>query len=97
MKTKFLSVSLGITMMLMAAGFLIRSINVANAVPSPVKFLEQGTSKIGKYQASICVKGDGESAYALIMDTETGATAYYYCSNGWYKSAAQLPVNHFAK
>ncbi len=37
-------------MMLLSAGFLMRTIGSADAAPTPEKFLDQGTSQIGRYQ-----------------------------------------------
>jgi|GEM_PF-3274878 len=93
MKSKFLSISIGVATMLLATGFLIRSANTAYAAPSPSLFLEQGTSQIGKYQACY------EKGTTLILDTETGEAIFYKKSEStkweWKKMGSQIPKNPF--
>lgn len=76
MKSRFLSISIGITLMLFGAGFLIRSIQPANAEPTPQAFVDEGTNKIGKYMFQVFLDGEGRRN-AVIMDTETGKSKYY--------------------
>ena len=47
MKSKFFKVSLGVSIILLSAGFFIRSIDVAHAAQSPA--LQQETENVGKY------------------------------------------------
>ena len=103
MKNKFLQVSIGISMMLVAAGFFVLSINHVSAsspdkVPTPKDFMAQGGSKIGKYQVSLnsIYLTDGNlTRNAMVIDTETGKTACYYRDAGaeWKLISAQLPAN----
>lgn len=96
MKTKFLSVSLGVAMILLAAGFFIRSFNTANAAPKPERFLTEGTSKIGKY--SISVVPSGSAIIAIVLNTETGVSetySYTSYSKPWDKLPQQLPAASF--
>lgn len=101
MKNKFVQISIGITMMLFGLAFLVRSANTANATPpSPKEFIEEGTSKIGKYQLSLVSSGDATAKSAIILNTETGETVYYYFNDDggseWSKSKHQLPASPFA-
>lgn len=96
MKSKFLSVSMGVAMILLSAGFFIRSFNTAEASPKPEKFLTEGASKIGKY--SICTSVVGQNIIAIVMNTETGHSEAYTYSNyttPWTKLAQQLPAVTF--
>ena len=92
MKTKFLQASIGISMILLAAGFFIRSIDATHAEPNPEKFFEQGTNKIGKYMWIAYVGTNGNANYT-IWDTETGKSKRYYFDKGWIldNSIRQLP------
>lgn len=101
MKTKFLSASIGITLMLFGTGFLLRSVSPAQAAPSPEAFFEEGSSKIGKYQMSIA---SGNSGGVMVWDSETGASVYYdYVGSAygkgpkWVKGEAQLPADPMGK
>ena len=89
MKNKFLSLSIGVTMMLLAAGFFIRSFNLATAAPAPETFLQQSTNKIGKYM--MVMNDDGGSV--IVWDTETGKSRYYGVSGGVFNTTSryQLP------
>jgi hypothetical protein len=101
MKNKFLSISIGITLMLFGTGFLVRSIVPAQAAPSPERFVEEGTTKIGKYMMAV---SSGNSNGIIVWDTETGASTYYEhtpsaYSKGpkWVKDEAQLPMDPLGK
>jgi hypothetical protein len=101
MKNKFLSISIGVTLMLFGTGFLIRSIVPAQAAPSPERFMEEGTNRIGKYEMAI---SSGNPNGIIVWDSETGASTYYeYMSSAygkapkWVKGEAQLPVDPFGK
>ena len=76
-------------MVLLAAGFFIRSFEKANAAPTPETFLQQSTNKVGKYM--MIMNDDGGSV--LVWDTETGKSMYYGVSNGKFntESRYQLP------
>ncbi len=97
MKNKFLQISIGISMMMLCAGFLIRSINPSQATPGPEKFLDEGVNKIGKYQMIFTynVFPDGTAVQrALVWDTETGKSVYFRNDDaGWVKQDKQLPAN----
>ncbi|MDQ3110423.1 MAG: hypothetical protein M3R17_11065 [Bacteroidota bacterium] len=101
MKNKFLNISIGITLMLFGTGFLVRSVTSANAAPSPARFMEEGTSKIGKYMMAI---SSGSSERLIVWDSETGASTYYeYAGSAygkapkWIKGEAQLPMDALGK
>jgi hypothetical protein len=97
MKNKFLQISIGISIIMLSAGFLIRSISPSQATPGPEKFLAEGVSKIGKFQMSFtyAVFPDGTAVQrALVWDTETGKSVYYRNDDaGWVKQDNQLPAN----
>lgn len=100
MKNKFLQVSAGVTMMLLGAGFFVRSFNTVQAAPTPQMFQEAGTNKIGKYQIALTSydsKNYGLKVCAIIWDTETGASIQYLQShdNVWSKRDNQLPSRPF--
>ncbi|MCX6983730.1 MAG: hypothetical protein NT118_03115 [Lentisphaerae bacterium] len=92
MQNKFLSVCIGIGVVLFAAGFFIRSFSVANAEPAPANITQQGTNNIGKYM--MCSNG---SSFVLVWDTETGKSAIYALKQDakdfYKKTEGQLPVN----
>jgi len=93
MNFKFLQISLGISLMLLSVGFLIRSVQPAQAA-NP--FPHDGTSKVGKYQISISTCVDADAVYDRIMvyDTETGKSVYYKGknANALEKAPGQLPA-----
>jgi hypothetical protein len=95
MKNKFLSVSIGVAMMLLGAGFFIRSFYAVNAAPTSKNLMQQETNKIGKYQACLT---DYSGIHALIINTETGETKYYILHNiGWSSlDMKQIPANPFS-
>ena len=76
MKTKFLQASIGISMILLATGFFIRSIDAVHAEPSPEKFFQQQTNKIGKYMWVPVKQFDG-TVGMFIWNTETGKSKAY--------------------
>jgi hypothetical protein len=93
MKNKFLNICVGTGILFLSAGFFIRSISTANAAPpSPKEFIEEGKSKIGKYQISMVNSGNSQTA--IIIDTETGKTFIYDNSlSEWIKHRNQIPEN----
>ena len=95
MKTNFLSICIGIAIVLFSLGFLIRSINPAQAAPNPEKFIQQGTDKIGKYMMTIGFNTNGSAIECIVWDTETAKSSYYLYNStkNWYKLEAkfQLP------
>jgi len=97
MKNKFLVISIGISMMILSTAFLIRSINTANASPTPGMFISEGINSVGKYQMTLtyAVFSDGSTATrALVWDTETGKSVYYRNDKeGWIKQDFQLPAS----
>ena len=95
MKNKFLNISIGVTLMLFGAGFLLRSIPTATAAPAPEAIAEGETSKIGRYMFQVYIASDNRR-YGVVMDTETGKSkAYYYLgmSNGFVDDGKAFPDN----
>lgn len=95
MKTKFLSICLGITLILFGAGFFVASIKTAHAAPNKTqKLLLDVPGKTGKYSVSISFGAD-KYLYATAVNTETGKseTYYIYTDGGgkWVKMTNQLP------
>lgn len=93
MKSKFLSISIGITLMLFGTGFLIRSVQPAEAAPTPTEFVE-GASTTGKYQIAVAGNSTSEQMTAIIINTETGQTATYWRNgtfSSWGKMSNQIP------
>jgi hypothetical protein len=94
MKNKFLSISIGISMMIFSTAFLFRSMNSANAIPpSPKEFIEEGTNKIGKFMMTMTNERDnyGDNLRVLIWDSETGKSNVYMKDG----SAAQFKELNF--
>lgn len=81
MKNNFLSICLGISLVLVSAGFLIRSAYPAKAAP-PMP------SAAGKYQLSV-VSHNGK-LHAWVLDTETGKSSAYYFSTQWLAAETKL-------
>ena len=80
-------------MILLASGFFIRSIDVAHADPTPEKFFQQGTNKIGKYSMAFTMNAQNWKA-VIVMDTETGKSKIYNeGSSGFILNSHQLPEN----
>jgi hypothetical protein len=101
MKNKFLNISIGITLMLFGTGFLVRSIVPPQAAPTPEQFIEEGTTKIGKYMMAL---SSGSNNGVIVWDSETGASAYYEHMPSaygkgpkWMKDEAQLPMDPLGK
>ncbi|MBL7918747.1 MAG: hypothetical protein JNJ40_00445 [Bacteroidia bacterium] len=95
MKTKFLSLCTGLTLVLFGTAFFIYSINHANAASANSRnFIMNEVGKTGKYQVSIGLGRDGYM-YAVVINTESGKSeSYYYnteASGNWVKMTAQLP------
>lgn len=93
MKNKFLNISIGVTMMLLGAGFFVRSISSANAAPSPQAFIEEGTSKIGKYMFQMYTIPGENRRYGLIWNTETGKSKGYYEVGDEWRGEKGFPEN----
>lgn len=92
MKTKFLSICLGISAVLLSVSFLIRSVNTAEAAPAPADFIQQGTNKIGKYMMTLSPENGDQYEIVFVWDTETGASSKYIKKDtGYEKSKIQLP------
>jgi hypothetical protein len=91
MKNKFLNISIGVTMMLLGAGFFVRSITSAHAAPTPQEFVEQSTNKIGKFMFQVYM--DGDHRYALVWDTETGKSKSYHDIGGEWNPEEAFPDN----
>lgn len=93
MKTKFLSACLGVAVVLFALGFLIRSVQPAQAAPTPEMFVEGGTNKIGKYMMLMSPETANYYESVLIWDTETGSSIRYSRkASGYEKATQQLPA-----
>lgn len=93
MKNRFLNISIGVSIMLLSGGFFLRSIPTANAAPTPETFVEEGTSKIGKYMFQMCLGAD-DRRYGVVMDTETGKSkAYYYYLDKFVDDGKAFPDN----
>ena len=78
-------------MILLAAGFFIRSTDTAHAEPGPENFFQQGTNKIGKY---MIITVGSYSNVLLVWDTETGKNQsyiYYDQTGKCEKYSANLP------
>lgn len=75
-----LKVCLGVSAIILAVTAFNFSIHTANAAPAPQEFIEEGTSKIGKYQMSMTAVpvGDQINWSVIVYDTETGANETYY-------------------
>jgi len=87
MKNKFLTVCAGISMIIVAAGFLVRSFGTAHAAP----LLPPGA---GKYQMSI--SGGNELISVLIWNSETGQSKLYQAGYNQKEAKVyncQLPAN----
>lgn len=76
MKNRFLNICIGASILLLSAGFFVRSISTADAAPSPENFQDAGTNKIGKYAFQVMQDNEGR-LNAVIMDTETGKSKFY--------------------
>jgi hypothetical protein len=93
-KTKFLSVCLGISVVLFSFGFVIRSFTPATAQTNLGGNLSD--CKTGKYQMQLSSFVFGQTVYyrVLIWDTETGKSKQYISSSGsstWEVSSENLP------
>lgn len=76
-----LKVCLGISAIVLSVTAFNFSIQPANAAPTPLEFIEEGTSKIGKYQMSMCAAPAGNDQInwsVIVYDTETGNNETYY-------------------
>lgn len=77
-----LKVCLGISAIVLSVTAFNFSIHTANAAPpAPETFIEENTSKIGKYQMSmsaVAVGNDQINWSVIVYDTETGANETYY-------------------
>lgn len=98
MKSKFLQISIGISLMLFASGFFMYSIQSAKAeMPAPESFIAQNVSTIGKYQMALAIvpEPDGlSSTRVIVWNTQTGKSTYYRNGGkGWEKHSAQLPAS----
>jgi hypothetical protein len=91
MKSTFLKVCLGIAMVALSVGFLIRSIGTLNAAPdAPAYFPEEG-SKIGKYTFHFSPYTATERAQLLLWDTELGTGKWFELNRGVWSEIIALP------
>ena len=101
MKNKFLQVCLGISMLFISGGFLVYTINPAQAsIPAPNKFIDGETNKIGKYMMVYGAPSGGDAYTVIILDTENGNSICYTFNNSrriWTKDpdSEQLPKHPF--
>lgn len=81
-----LKICIGISAIILSVAAFNLTIQRAHAAPpKPAEFLEEGTSKIGKYQMSISgvhATGDQITWVVIVMDTETGKSETYYKQTG---------------
>lgn len=92
MKNKVLTTCLGISAILLSAGFFIRSISPASAAPAPEMFIGEGTNQIGKYMMILSPETEKFYETITIWNTETGASVRYAKKPaGFEKSTLQLP------
>jgi hypothetical protein len=75
-----LKVCLGISAIVLSVTAFNFSIQPANAAPAQQEVVEETTSKIGKYQMSLCAVpvGDQINWSVIVWDTETGTNETYY-------------------
>jgi hypothetical protein len=75
-----LKVCLSISALILSATAFSFSVQPAHAAPTPQEFIEEGTSKIGKYQMSMAAVNDGDKVMwaVIVYDTETGISETYY-------------------
>lgn len=104
MKTKFLSVCTGITLVLFGASCFFYSINnvFAQPVQKVAKPIITEPSKSGKYQISMTALSNKNGIYlfAVVLNTETGVSEIYSYDTeayprSWNKSKEQLPPFNF--
>jgi hypothetical protein len=95
MKNKFLQISLGISIMLFAAGFFIRSVSTANAAPpKPGAFLKTGMDQMGPYQMAMVINPAGGAYLNLVVwNTQTGKSTIYYGQPKWDDDTKWLWTN----
>jgi len=99
-KTKFFQTCIGVSIVLLSLGFFFHSIQSATASPSPDKFFQSGTNKIGKYSISLVTSAEtsGQTVMATILNTENGVSATYSYRGykiPWEKEPQQLPTASF--
>ena len=93
-KTKFFQTCVGVSMVLLSLGFFFHSIQSTTAAPTPDKFFQTGSDKIGKY--SMCMFASGSGMVATILNTETGVSMTYSYNGGpWEKLPNQFPKIYF--
>ncbi len=80
-----LKLCLGASALVLSVAVFNFSVKPAHAAPpTPAEFIEEGSSKIGKYQVTMAaaVKGEDVMWTAIIYDTETGSSRTYYEKGG---------------
>jgi hypothetical protein len=96
MKTKFLSVCIGIGIVLFSSGFFIQSISPATAQTNVGN--TNSDCKTGRYQMQLSSFVFSSAVYyrILVWDTETGKSKQYVSSSGssaWTLDDENLPGN----
>lgn len=93
MKNKVLSTCLGISAILLSAGFFVQSITPAQAAPTPAMFTTEGTNQIGKYMMVVNPESAEVYEVVYVWNTETGESVRYAKKpSGYEKSTLQLPT-----
>ena len=91
MKSKFLQICTGISMVLVSAGFFVHSITPANAAPATKTFMPTTVGQTGKYILTFLK--DGNDTYTYMTDTETGKTHFYDSKAGkWTTGIPAIPA-----
>ncbi len=72
---------LGVSAVILSVAAFNFSVQSANAAPpTPKEFVEEGTSKIGKYQMTMAAVSNADQTLwsVIVYDTETGQSRTYY-------------------
>lgn len=95
MKNNFFQVSLGLGIMLFAAGFFVRSVSTASAAPpKPETFLKNGMEQTGPYQMSMVINPTGGGYLNIIIwNAQTGKSTVYYGQPKWDDDTKWLSTN----
>jgi hypothetical protein len=96
MKSKFLQICTGISMVICSIAFLALTTQPSTAAPAPQEFIDAGTNKIGKYLMSLSTTTDANGLYfnVIVWDSETGKSTFYKRTGAeeWAPSKFQLPA-----
>jgi hypothetical protein len=90
MKSRFLQVCIGVSMVLLSAGFFVRSATSANAAPATKTLMPTAEGQTGKYILTFLK--DGNETYTYMTDTETGKTYFLDSKAGkWTTGIPAIP------